>query len=49
VVGAMERLALSHRAFHRVLKVARTIADLDGRDRLENRHLLEALNMRISR
>ena len=49
VAEAMERLALSHRAFHRVLKVARTIADLDGRDRLDNRHLLEALNLRIGR
>ncbi|MDX1344470.1 MAG: YifB family Mg chelatase-like AAA ATPase [Sedimenticolaceae bacterium] len=49
VVEAMDRLALSHRAFHRVLKVARTIADLDDHDRLENRHLLEALNMRIGR
>ena len=49
VVKAMDRLALSHRAFHRVLKVARTVADLDGSDRLENRHLLEALNMRIGR
>jgi magnesium chelatase family protein len=46
VVEAMERLALSHRAYHRLLKVARTVADLD---RLENRHLLEALNMRIGR
>jgi len=49
VVRAMERLALSHRAFHRVLKVARTMADLDACDRLENRHLLEALNLRIGR
>jgi magnesium chelatase family protein len=49
VVEAMERLALSHRAYHRLLKVARTVADLDGSDRLENRHLLEALNMRIGR
>jgi magnesium chelatase family protein len=43
----MEKLALSHRAYHRVLKVARTIADLAGSDRLEDRHLLEALNLRI--
>ena len=47
VVRAMEKLALSHRAYHRVLKVARTIADLAGSDRLEDRHLLEALNLRI--
>ena len=49
VVQAMERLSLSHRAFHRILKVARTIADLGGCDRLENRHLLEAMNLRIGR
>ena len=49
VVRAMEKLALSHRAYHRVLKVARTIADLAGSDRLEDRHLLEALNLRIGR
>ena len=46
---AADRLGLSPRACHRVLKVARTIADLDGRDRLDNRHLLEALNLRIGR
>ena len=49
VAQAMETLSLSHRAFHRILKVARTIADLGGCDRLENRHLLEAMNLRIGR
>jgi magnesium chelatase family protein len=44
---AIERLNLSHRAFHRTLKLARTIADLDGSELLENRHLMEALNLRI--
>jgi magnesium chelatase family protein len=35
LTGAGERLHLSARAFHRVLRVARTIADLDGDDRIE--------------
>jgi len=40
---AIERFHLSARAFHRVLKVARTIADLAGRDAIEPMHLQEAL------
>jgi magnesium chelatase family protein len=43
---AASRLALSARAFHRVLKVARTIADLDGRKGLAARHIAEALQYR---
>ena len=41
-----ERLALSARGYHRVLKVARTIADLDERDRIERAHVAEALFVR---
>jgi magnesium chelatase family protein len=45
--GALERLGLSARAYHRVLRVARTIADLDGGAALlEREHLAEALQYR---
>ncbi len=40
------RLSLSPRAFHRVIKVARTIADLDGVKEIEESHILEALQYR---
>ena len=45
--SALERLGLSARAYHRVLRVARTIADLDGGTALlEREHLAEALQYR---
>jgi magnesium chelatase family protein len=43
---ASERFALSARGFHRVLKLARTIADLDGAEAVSRRHLAEALSYR---
>lgn len=41
-----EKLDLSARAYHRVLKLARTIADLDGSEEIKNTHILEALQYR---
>ena len=43
---ALERLGLSARALHRVLKVARTLADIEGTERLENHHITEAIGYR---
>ena len=45
---AVQQLGLSARAFHRVLKVARTIADLDNSTGLSIDHLTEALGYRIT-
>jgi magnesium chelatase family protein len=43
---AMNQLALSARSFHRVLKLARTIADLSGAESIASAHLAEALQYR---
>ena len=45
---AAERMGLSARAYHRTLKVARTLADLDGQARLGRVHLAEALSHRVA-
>ena len=43
---AAETLSLSARAYHRTLKVARTIADLDGSDAVRRIHVAEALSLK---
>ncbi len=45
---AISRLNLSARGYHRVLKVSRTIADLEGTTNIEDQHLTEALGYRLS-
>ena len=44
--NTIERLKLSARAYHRILKVARTIADLDNQEEIQNKHLAEAVSYR---
>lgn len=44
--AACEKLRLSARAHHRIVRMARTIADLDGSEKIEARHLSEAIGYR---
>ena len=46
IKAAMRQLHLSARAYHRILKLARTIADLAGSDKIEAAHLAEAVQYR---
>ncbi len=48
LLKAADRFGLSARAFHRILRVARTIADLEGADDIRRPHVAEALSFRIS-
>src|SRR5207249_7840941 len=46
IKAAMRQLHLSARAYHRILKLSRTIADLAGSDKIEAAHLAEAVQYR---
>ncbi|TGN67128.1 ATP-binding protein [Paracoccus liaowanqingii] len=47
ILRASERLGLTARGYHRILRSARTIADLDHSDRVLTRHLAEAISYRL--
>ena len=44
---SLDRLGLSARAFVRILRVARTLADLDSEERISSQHVAEAIQGRL--
>ena len=49
VRAAMQQLQMSAQAFYRILKLARTIADLEGAGDIQTHHLAEAIQYRSRR
>jgi magnesium chelatase family protein len=48
LAGALEKLGLSARSYHRILRIARTVADLEQSVKLERHHMLQAIQLRRS-
>ena len=46
LISALENLKISARVYDKILKIARTIADLEGKEELEKKHLLEAISFK---
>jgi magnesium chelatase family protein len=46
---AQKKLFLSHRAIHKTIKIARTIADIENNVNVEKTHILEALHYRAKK
>ncbi|MBD3163436.1 MAG: ATP-binding protein, partial [Candidatus Eisenbacteria bacterium] len=44
---AADRLGFTGRAYHRILRVSRTIADLEGAETVAERHIAEAIGYRV--
>ena len=47
MMASYDRLGLSMRAYSKILRMARTIADLEGSERIETEHVAEALLYRV--
>ena len=46
LISALENLQISARVYDKILKIARTIADLEGNQDIERKHLLEAISFK---
>ncbi|RRD94976.1 ATP-binding protein [Clostridiales bacterium COT073_COT-073] len=46
--GAYQRMKLSLRSYHRLMRLARTIADMEGKEKIEAKHMAEAFNYRVA-
>ena len=49
LISALENLQISARVYDKILKIARTIADLEGEEKISRKHLLEAISFKNNR
>ena len=49
LISALENLQISARVYDKILKIARTIADLEGEEEISRKHLLEAISFKNNR